>query len=89
MNTSRDFTCQQKLAPLGFREVFSGTFRQGIGAQTTVSGRLPVQTLGVIFTHLCVYPNEPLRPPYLFQWVAPFHGTEVQQPIPYIGVILS
>jgi hypothetical protein len=77
MNASRDFARQQRLAPLGFRAVFVGTFRQHIVAQTTVSGRLHIRTLGVIFTHLWVYPNEPLRHPYLFQWIAPFDGTKV------------
>jgi hypothetical protein len=43
----------------------------------------------VIFTHLWVYYNEPLRHPYLFQWIAPFHGTEVQPAISYMGVIPS
>jgi hypothetical protein len=43
----------------------------------------------VIFTHLWVYPNEPLRHPYLFQWITPFHGTEVQPHIPYIRVTPS
>ncbi len=89
MNASRDFAQQQRLAPLGFRAVFVGTFRQHIVAQTTISGRLHIRTLGVIFTHLWVYPNEPLRHPYLFQWIAPFDGTEVQPPIPYMGVTPS
>ncbi len=89
MNASRDFARQQRLALLGFKAVFVGNFRQHIVAQTTISGRLHIRTLGVIFTHLWVYPNQPLRQPYLFQWIAPFHGTKVQPPIPYMGVIPS
>ncbi len=89
MNASQDFARQSRLAPQRVRAVFVGTFRQHIVAQTTISGRLHIQTLGLIFTHLWVYPNQPLRHPDLFQWIAPFHGTEVQPSIPYMGVIPS
>jgi hypothetical protein len=89
MNGSRDFARQQTLVLLGFRAVFVGTYRQHIVAQTTISGRLHICTLGVMFIHLSIYPNEPPRHPYLFQWIAPFNGTEVQPQIPYMGVTPS
>src|ERR1700742_2277845 len=81
MNYSRAFFDYTRTLPIEDRPTYRGCFNQPITPSLRVNQTRRMVTLGYIFSHVWTWPPESGKPPTVFTWIAPFHGTIITEPI--------